>query len=151
MGQWIGPTKAFRWLDPEGDINLCYASTLSLSLTHTHTHIHTHTHTHTHTNTHTHTHTHTQIWDIGGQENFRAMTRAYYRGASGCVIMFDITDKTSFEHAKDWKDDLDAKVALPNGETIPCILLANKVAACTQTCLFSTVVVVSGVSSIELV
>ena len=44
--------------------------------------------------------------------------------------MFDITDKTSFKHAKDWKDDLDAKVALPSGETIPCILLANKVAAC---------------------
>ena len=43
--------------------------------------------------------------------------------------MFDVTNKTSFEHAKDWKDDLDEKVVLPNGEPIPCILLANKVAA----------------------
>ena len=41
--------------------------------------------------------------------------------------MFDVTNKTSFEHAKDWKDDLDEKVVLPNGEPIPCILLANKV------------------------
>ena len=77
--------------------------------------------------THTHTHTHTQLWDIAGQESFRAMTRTYFRGASGCVVMFDVTNRNTFEHTRDWKADLDSKVVLPNGEPIPCILMANKV------------------------
>jgi len=76
-----------------------------------------------------HTHT-TQLWDIAGQESFRAMTRTYFRGASGCVILFDVTDRNTFEHTRDWKADLDSKVVLPNGEPIPCILLANKVSLC---------------------
>jgi len=66
------------------------------------------------------------LWDIAGQESFRAMTRTYFRGASGCVILFDVTDRNTFEHTRDWKADLDSKVVLPNGEPIPCILLANK-------------------------
>ena len=55
------------------------------------------------------------------------MTRTYFRGASGCVVIFDVTTRATFEHAKDWKEDLDSKVVLPNGEPIPCVLLANKV------------------------
>ena len=55
------------------------------------------------------------------------MTRTYFRGASGCVVMFDVTNRNTFEHTRDWKADLDSKVVLPNGEPIPCILMANKV------------------------
>ena len=55
------------------------------------------------------------------------MTRTYYKGAAGCVIVCDITNRKSFEQAKVWKQDLDAKVFLPNCECLPCILVANKV------------------------
>lgn len=55
------------------------------------------------------------------------MTRMYYRGALGCVMMFDNTNYTSFLSCHQWKQDLDSKVMLPNGNSIPCILLANKV------------------------
>ena len=55
------------------------------------------------------------------------MARTYFRGASGCVVMFDVTSEKSLESAQEWKSELDAKVVLPNGEPIPCILLGNKV------------------------
>ncbi len=55
------------------------------------------------------------------------MARTYYKGASGVVIMFDLTERKTFEEAKGWKNDVDAKLALPNGDPIPSILVANKV------------------------
>ena len=55
------------------------------------------------------------------------MTRVYYKGASGCVVMFDMTEPSSFLHARQWKQDVDTKAMLPNGDPIPCILVANKV------------------------
>lgn len=67
-----------------------------------------------------------QLWDIAGQERFISMTRIYYKGAMGCVVMFDVTSSSSFRSCRHWKQDLDNKAMLPNGESIPCILLANK-------------------------
>uniref|UniRef100_A0A672HVK6 Ras-related protein Rab n=1 Tax=Salarias fasciatus TaxID=181472 RepID=A0A672HVK6_SALFA len=66
------------------------------------------------------------IWDIAGQERFVSMTRVYYKGALGCVVMFDVTKLSSFLKCHHWKQDLDNKVMLPSGAPIPCILLANK-------------------------
>ncbi|XP_040009134.1 ras-related protein Rab-7L1-like [Xiphias gladius] len=67
-----------------------------------------------------------QLWDVAGQERFISMTRICYKGALGCVVMFDVTSATSFLSCRHWKRDLDSKAMLPNGDTIPCILLANK-------------------------
>ncbi|XP_054465465.1 ras-related protein Rab-7L1-like isoform X2 [Anoplopoma fimbria] len=67
-----------------------------------------------------------QIWDIAGQERFISMNRIYYKGALGCVVMFDVTSSASFLNCRHWKQDLDNKAILPNGDFIPCILLANK-------------------------
>ena len=41
--------------------------------------------------------------------------------------MFDVTRASTFEAVQKWKNDLDSKVALPNGAPIPVVLLANKV------------------------
>ena len=41
--------------------------------------------------------------------------------------MFDVTNKNSFLNVAKWKDDLDSKCLLPNGSSVPCLLLANKV------------------------
>ncbi|MEE6493580.1 hypothetical protein FKM82_016893 [Ascaphus truei] len=67
-----------------------------------------------------------QLWDIAGQERFTSMTRLYYKEASACIIMFDVTNATTFKSSQKWKDDLDSKVTLASGDPVPCILLANK-------------------------
>ncbi|XP_006010971.1 ras-related protein Rab-7L1 isoform X2 [Latimeria chalumnae] len=54
------------------------------------------------------------------------MTRLYYKEASACIIMFDVTSKNTFQNCLKWKRDLDSKVTLPNGHPVPCMLLANK-------------------------
>mmetsp|Transcript_2901 Transcript_2901/g.5095 ORF Transcript_2901/g.5095 Transcript_2901/m.5095 type:complete len:202 (-) Transcript_2901:661-1266(-) len=47
-----------------------------------------------------------QIWDTAGQERFRTIAAAYYRGAHGIVITYDITDRKSFENVKSWMDEI---------------------------------------------
>ncbi|XP_046460616.1 ras-related protein Rab-7L1-like isoform X2 [Daphnia pulex] len=67
-----------------------------------------------------------QLWDIAGQERFTWMTRVYYKEAQGCIIMFDLTSRNSFENAVKWKKDVDSKCVLEDGAPVPCMLLANK-------------------------
>lgn len=55
------------------------------------------------------------------------MTRVYYKEAQGCIIMFDLTSRNSFENAVKWKKDVDSKCVLEDGAPVPCMLLANKV------------------------
>ncbi|CAL5391923.1 unnamed protein product [Camellia sinensis] len=47
-----------------------------------------------------------QIWDTAGQERFRAVTSAYYRGAVGALIVYDITRRTTFDSVGRWLDEL---------------------------------------------
>mmetsp|Transcript_22376 Transcript_22376/g.70229 ORF Transcript_22376/g.70229 Transcript_22376/m.70229 type:complete len:237 (+) Transcript_22376:31-741(+) len=42
------------------------------------------------------------VWDTAGQERFRSVTKSYYRGAVGCIIVFDLTNRGSFEHVGEW-------------------------------------------------
>ncbi|CAA6659856.1 unnamed protein product [Spirodela intermedia] len=49
-----------------------------------------------------------QIWDTAGQERYRAVTSAYYRGALGALIVYDITSAASFEQVPRWLEDLRA-------------------------------------------
>lgn len=53
-----------------------------------------------------------QVWDTAGQERFRAVTSAYYRGAVGALIVYDISRKTTFESIKRWLEELNGKFAL---------------------------------------
>ncbi len=43
-----------------------------------------------------------QIWDTAGQERFRTITSAYYRGADGIIMVYDVTSEESFNHINDW-------------------------------------------------
>ncbi|XP_038058311.1 ras-related protein Rab-8A-like isoform X2 [Patiria miniata] len=43
-----------------------------------------------------------QIWDTAGQERFRTITTAYYRGAMGIMLVYDITNMKSFENIRNW-------------------------------------------------
>ncbi|KAF5770953.1 putative small GTP-binding protein [Helianthus annuus] len=57
-----------------------------------------------------------QIWDTAGQERYRAITSAYYRGAVGALLVYDITKKQSFENILRWlrelRDHADANIVL---------------------------------------
>ncbi|XP_056884119.1 ras-related protein Rab-38 [Takifugu flavidus] len=67
-----------------------------------------------------------QLWDIAGQERYGNMTRVYYKEAVGALVVFDMTRLSTFQAVLKWKGDLDSKVALGNGRTVPAVLLANK-------------------------
>lgn len=47
-----------------------------------------------------------QIWDTAGQERYKTITTSYYKGANAIIIVFDITDRDSFEHIKTWMDEI---------------------------------------------
>lgn len=63
-----------------------------------------------------------QIWDTAGQETFRSITRSYYRGTIGCLMVYDITNRESFESLEYWMSDF-RKYCDPN--TV-IILIGNK-------------------------
>jgi len=46
-----------------------------------------------------------QVWDTAGQERFRSVTRSYYRGAAGCVLVYDVTSRDSYLHLTNWLSD----------------------------------------------
>ncbi|XP_041055310.1 ras-related protein Rab-39B-like isoform X3 [Carcharodon carcharias] len=46
-----------------------------------------------------------QLWDTAGQERFRSITRSYYRNSVGGLLVFDITNRRSFEHVRDWLEE----------------------------------------------
>ena len=63
-----------------------------------------------------------QVWDTAGQETYRAITRSYFRGATGALLVYDITRRETFEHVQDWLKELRA-AADPH---ISIILVGNK-------------------------
>ena len=48
-----------------------------------------------------------QIWDTAGHEKFRTITTSYYKSAHAIIILYDITDLSSFEHIKNWMVEVD--------------------------------------------
>jgi len=46
-----------------------------------------------------------QIWDTAGQESFRSITRSYYRGAAGALLVYDITRRDTFQHLSRWLEE----------------------------------------------
>ena len=50
------------------------------------------------------------VWDTAGQEEFDALTRAYYRGAHGAILAFSSTDLQSFEAVDSWRSKVSSTV-----------------------------------------
>jgi small GTP-binding protein len=63
-----------------------------------------------------------QIWDTAGQERYRAVTAAYYRGAVGAIVIYDVTSVRSFQALPQWltelRDNVDSDVVI--------VLVGNK-------------------------
>lgn len=65
-----------------------------------------------------------QVWDTAGQERFRTITTAYYRGAMGIILVYDVTNFKSFDDIKVWIDSISKN----NDDTnIVKMLIGNKI------------------------
>ena len=64
-----------------------------------------------------------QIWDTAGQENFRSITRAYYKNSVCALVVYDITNRQSFENVKAWIEDCKSQ----SPSTILMALVGNKI------------------------
>lgn len=63
-----------------------------------------------------------QIWDTAGMERYRSITSAYYRGAKGVIICYDITRKATFDNVDKWLDDFKSKA----DDDAVILLIGNK-------------------------
>ncbi len=63
-----------------------------------------------------------QIWDTAGQEKYKAITGAYYKGSKGAFVVYDITRRDTFDSADKWINDLKASA----DPKINIILIGNK-------------------------
>lgn len=62
------------------------------------------------------------LWDTGGQELFDCVRPQYYRGSNGVLVVYDVTNRESFEHLDKWLKDIYDQCG-----NIPIILVANKI------------------------
>lgn len=64
-----------------------------------------------------------KIWDTAGQERFRNITNQYYKGADGIILVYDVTDRTSFEKIREWMNQIKQNTT---EDEIGLVLLGNK-------------------------
>ena len=64
-----------------------------------------------------------QIWDTAGQENFKSITRAYYKNSVCAIVTYDITKRTSFENVQEWIDEVKSQ----SPKQILLVLVGNKI------------------------
>eukprot|EP00891_Asterochloris_glomerata_P001043 jgi/Astpho2/1043/Aster-00863 len=63
-----------------------------------------------------------QIWDTAGQERFRTITSAYYRGAMGILLVYDVTDEASFNNIRNWMRNIEQHAS----DNVNKVLIGNK-------------------------
>jgi len=64
-----------------------------------------------------------QVWDTGGQQRYRPVLASCYRGALGVIIVFDVTNRSSFDNIKQWIVEVEE---FSHSSGIPRILVGNK-------------------------
>jgi Ras-related protein Rab-1A len=81
-----------------------------------------------------------QIWDTAGQERFRTITSAYYRGADGIIMVYDVTSQDSFEHVNDWLKEVNRYASEGTCKLLvgnKCDRIADKIVTAEQAKEFS--------------
>ncbi|CAD8212269.1 unnamed protein product [Paramecium octaurelia] len=64
-----------------------------------------------------------QIWDTAGQESFKSITRSYYRGSIGGILVFDVTSRQSFEDLQKWYQEIQGYAC----DKIEMVIVGNKI------------------------
>ena len=64
-----------------------------------------------------------QLWDTAGQERFRTIAKSYYKGAHGIILMYDVTNRKTYDNIKKWLNQIRDET----GNRISIILVANKI------------------------
>ncbi len=64
------------------------------------------------------------LWDVGAQQYFKRFRQTYYLGAQAAFIVFDLTNRESFENIKEWYGELENFIG---GRDIPLIIIGNKI------------------------
>lgn len=62
------------------------------------------------------------IWDTAGHEQYRAITRNFYRNSDGVIVVYDVTNKGSFETLKTWIDSIKDNTE----KSVKCLVIGNK-------------------------
>ena len=68
-----------------------------------------------------------QLWDTAGQERFRGLGSAFYRGADGCIIVYDVTVKKTFESIEQWRSEFLTHNAPKDPSSFPIAVMGNKI------------------------
>ncbi|XP_060579694.1 uncharacterized protein LOC132736560 [Ruditapes philippinarum] len=72
-----------------------------------------------------------QIWDTAGQERFRTITTSYYRGTQGVIIVFDVTDRSTFRRVESWVTDIEKY----GSDDVEKLLVGNKCDLTSKRCV----------------
>jgi len=67
-----------------------------------------------------------QLWDTAGQEKFKSITRSYYRNSVGVIVVYDITNRRTFQHVQDWLTEAEANVGGPDPSQCVFQLIGHK-------------------------
>ena len=64
-----------------------------------------------------------QLWDTAGQERFRTIAKSYYKGAHGIILIYDVTNRKTYENIRKWLNQINNEAS----NKISIILVANKI------------------------
>ena len=64
-----------------------------------------------------------QLWDTAGEERFRTIAKSYYRGAHGIILIYDVTNRKTFENIRKWINQINEETS----GKISILLIANKI------------------------
>lgn len=68
-----------------------------------------------------------QLWDIAGQDRFQKLTRSYFHGAHGVIVVCDVSREGTIDAVVQWKREVDGcTLSMGDGSPLPVILFANK-------------------------
>ena len=67
------------------------------------------------------------LTDTAGQERFKSITKSYYKGSDGAVLLYDITEEKSFEHVKDWIDSIKTSSSSIDNDKYCIFLIGTKI------------------------
>uniref|UniRef100_A0A7S3JP96 Uncharacterized protein n=1 Tax=Euplotes harpa TaxID=151035 RepID=A0A7S3JP96_9SPIT len=67
-----------------------------------------------------------QIWDTAGEERYQSLGISFYRGADCCAIVFDRSNRETFEHLDTWHSAFLSHCDPADGEEFPFVIIGNK-------------------------